>query len=152
VLKRREIEARILSPVLEALAREFGRERVLEIARETISGIARHHGQGLRSEAGGNSLANFVQLLPRWQQDGGVELKILAQSQDELAFDVVRCRFAEMYRELGIPEMGTLLSCNRDGSMMAGFNPEVEMTRTQTIMQGAPYCDFRFRRRTSETV
>ena len=152
VLKRREIEARILAPVLEALGREFGRDRVVEIAREAIAGVAREHGQALRSEGGGNSLTSFAQLLPRWQQDGGIELKILAQSEDTLSFDVVRCRFAEMYRELGVPELGALLSCNRDGSMMSGFNPEVEMTRTQTIMQGATHCDFRFRRHKPDSV
>src|SRR5271157_765976 len=36
VLKRREIEARLLAPVVEALGREFGRERVLQIVGETI--------------------------------------------------------------------------------------------------------------------
>ena len=41
VLKRREIEARILAPLIEALGREFGGERVLQIVRETIVGIAR---------------------------------------------------------------------------------------------------------------
>ena len=38
VLKRREIEARILIPVLEALGQEFGRERVLAITRNVIEG------------------------------------------------------------------------------------------------------------------
>jgi len=147
VLKRREIEARILAPVLDALGREFGRDRVLEITRRTISDIAQRHGQALRSEADGDSLSDFAQLLPRWQQDGGIELKVLAQSDQELSFDVVRCRFAEMYRELGIPELGALLSCNRDGSMISGFNSEVELTRSQTIMTGASHCDFRFRRK-----
>src|SRR5271165_2927480 len=47
VLKRREIEARILAPVVEALGREFGRERVLQIVRETIVGIARDQGRQL---------------------------------------------------------------------------------------------------------
>ena len=45
VLKRREIEARILAPVVEALGRELGRERVLQIVRETIVGIARDQGR-----------------------------------------------------------------------------------------------------------
>jgi hypothetical protein len=40
VLKRREIEARILAPLLDALSGEFGREKVLQIVRETIVGIA----------------------------------------------------------------------------------------------------------------
>jgi hypothetical protein len=36
VLKRREIEARILMPVLEALGREFGRDKVFAVARDTV--------------------------------------------------------------------------------------------------------------------
>ena len=47
VLKRREIEARILAPLVEALGREFGREKVLQIVRETIVGIARDQGRQL---------------------------------------------------------------------------------------------------------
>ncbi len=47
VLKRREIEARILAPLVEALGREFGRERVVQIVRETIVGIARDQGRQL---------------------------------------------------------------------------------------------------------
>jgi hypothetical protein len=49
-----------------------------------------------------------------------------------------------MYRALGIPEVGALLSCNRDFSLVEGFNPAVALTRTQTVMEGASHCDFRF--------
>jgi hypothetical protein len=41
VLKRREIEARILMPVLTALGEEFGREKVFETARRIIIDVAR---------------------------------------------------------------------------------------------------------------
>ena len=60
-------------------------------------------------------------------------------------FDVTRCRYAEMYRALGIPELGAVLSCGRDFALGAGFNPDLKLTRSQTIMDGAPRCDFRYR-------
>jgi hypothetical protein len=41
VLTRREIEARILIPVLDALGEELGRERVLEIVGRAIREVAR---------------------------------------------------------------------------------------------------------------
>ena len=68
-------------------------------------------------------------------------------SEDRLAFNVTRCRYAELYRALGLQELGATLSCNRDGALMEGFNPNVEFRRTQTIMQGATHCDFDYRRR-----
>ena len=66
----------------------------------------------------------------------------------ESIFDVTRCRYAEMYRALGIPELGTVLSCNRDAALIEGFNPDVTFVRTQTLMHGATHCDFRYRRKT----
>jgi len=53
---------------------------------------------------------------------------------------------SDILNRLGIPELGAVLSCNRDFSLIEGFNPEVELTRTQTIMEGASHCDFRYRR------
>ena len=47
VLKRREIEARILAPLVDALSRKFDREKVLQIVRETIVGIAKDQGRQL---------------------------------------------------------------------------------------------------------
>jgi hypothetical protein len=68
----------------------------------------------------------------------------LERTEERFSFNVTRCRYAEMYRAPGVPELGALLSCNRDYSLIEGFNPDVTLTRTQTIMQGASCCDFRF--------
>jgi hypothetical protein len=40
-----------------------------------------------------------------------------------------------------------ILSCNRDYALIEGFNADIALTRTQTIMQGASHCDFRYRQR-----
>ena len=72
---------------------------------------------------------------------------MLEQSDQRFSFNVTRCRYAELYRGLGIPELGAVLSCNRDFSLIEGFNSQVTLTRTQTIMEGAPFCDFRFTRK-----
>jgi hypothetical protein len=144
VLNRREVEARIVAPLLEALGREFGRERVLEVARETIIGIARHQGDQLAGAMGGRSLAHFADSMANWTKDGALQIQVLERTDERFSFNVTRCRYAEMYRALGVPELGALLSCNRDYSLIEGFNPDVTLTRTQTIMQGAPCCDFRF--------
>jgi hypothetical protein len=147
VLKRREIEARILAPFVEALGAEFGRERVVEILRGVIIAIARQQGAALAEQTGDASLGHFRAATEAWKTDDALHIDVLEQTQDRYAFNVTRCRYAEMYRALGIPELGAVLSCNRDFSLIEGYNPEVELTRTQTLMQGAPYCDFRYARR-----
>ena len=147
VLTRREVEARILAPVVAALAAEFGQERVVEIVTSTIVDIARNQGAQLAQAMGGDSLADFAETLRFWTQDDALEIDVLARSEEAFDFNVTRCRYAELYRALGIADLGAILSCNRDWALIEGFNPDVELTRTQTIMQGAPHCDFRYRLR-----
>ena len=68
----------------------------------------------------------------------------LVATRDRYDFDVTRCRYAEMYRDLGYVDLGVIFSCGRDWCFARGFNPDIELTRTQTIMEGAPICDFRY--------
>ena len=150
VLKRREIEARILMPVLQALGEEFGRERVFEVARRVIVEVAQRQGRELAARMGGNSLTDFASALEDWKKGDAYRMEVLRQDAERFDFNVTRCRYAEMYRALGIPEVGALLSCNRDFALIEGFNPDVGLRRTQTIMEGASHCDFRFTRRPDE--
>jgi hypothetical protein len=145
VLTRREVEARILAPMIEALGARFDRDGVLEVVRETVVSIARQQGRELQHQMGGNSLIHFAGSLTAWTQNGALELDILEQTENAFSFNVTRCRYAEMYRQLGIPELGDILSCSRDFALVEGFNPRIRLERTRTIMQGAPYCDFRYR-------
>jgi hypothetical protein len=150
VLKRREIEARILAPLVNAFADEFGRARVLEIAKRVIVEIAREQGKTLASRMGGNSLAHFVESKENWVKGDALSMEVLQVGETAYDFNVTRCRYAEMYRALGIPELGAILSCGRDFALGEGFNPDLTLTRTQTIMEGAPCCDFRYRLESSE--
>ena len=53
VLTRREIEARILAPVIHALSRQFGNTKVLNTVRDTIIQIAARQGVELAGQMGG---------------------------------------------------------------------------------------------------
>ena len=137
----------MLAPLIEALGAEFGRERVVEVVRATIVRIAQEQGAALAASMGSDSLGAFAESLSMWTQDNALEIEVLAQSEEAFDYNVTHCRYAELYRALGVPELGVVFSCNRDAALIEGFNPGVELTRTQTIMQGAPFCDFRYRRR-----
>lgn len=145
VLKRREIEARIVAPLLERLAEEFGSDRVHQLAREVVVEVAQGQGGELAAQLGGNDLAHFANSMENWTKGGALEIEVVEQSDEVFAFNVNRCRYAEMYRELGMADLGATLSCNRDGTMVEGFNSNIDFTRTQTIMSGADHCDFVYR-------
>lgn len=144
VLARRETEARVLAPVIEAMAEAFGREKVLDILRDTIIRVANEQGGELSEALGGDGPDVFMDSMKYWKQDNALEIDVLEQQGDKLAFNITKCRYAEMYKALGIPELGAVLSCNRDYAFAEGFNKNAKLTRTQTILSGASHCDFRF--------
>lgn len=148
VLKRREIEARIIGPIVEALAKEFDRERVLAIVAETIINVARKQGAERATAMGDDSLMAFSNSAGDWRKGNALELEVLEQNAERYDFNVTRCRYAEMYRSLGMAELGAVLSCNRDYSLVEGFNAEIKLERKQTIMQGASCCTFRYSKQT----
>lgn len=144
ILIRREIEALMAGPILAAFAEELGWERVERIVEPIIAGLAREAGHNLREAVGGDSLIDLAAGLEAWSRNGALEIELLEKRAGRLAYNVTRCRYAEMYRRLGLEDLGFLLSCGRDLHLVTGFNPAVRMDRTQTIMQGGAYCDFRF--------
>jgi hypothetical protein len=72
---------------------------------------------------------------------------VLEQSEETWRFNVVRCRYAEMYRDLGMADLGATLSCNRDAALIEGFSETIQFERSQTLMQGASCCDFSYRKK-----
>jgi hypothetical protein len=146
LLDQRTIEARIVGPLVQAFRIELGEERTIEILREVIADLARQSGAELARRLGEASLNAFASSLEVWMENGALEVDVLEQDDEHFDFNVTKCRYAEMYRKLGLAELGSSLSCLRDFALIEGFNPKIELTRTQTIMQGAEYCDFRFRR------
>jgi hypothetical protein len=145
LLQRREIEARIVGPLIRGFAAELGMERALEIVRGVIANLAREGGAELASRLGDASLGAFAGCLNLWSEGGALELDVLERTPERLSFNVTRCQYAEMYRALGLADLGASLSCLRDFALIEGFNPGIELTRTQTLMEGASHCDFRFR-------
>ena len=144
VLTRREVEARVLAPIIDALGEKFGREQVIDVVRDAIVNLSQQQGAEMADAMGGNGCAKFESSLQYWTKDEALKLDVLEQNDNTLNFNVVRCRYSEMYRDLGIPELGAVFSCNRDFAMIEGFNPDAKLTRTQTLMEGKSHCDFRY--------
>ena len=91
---------------------------------------------------GKTSLQTFIDRQELWTRGGALEREVIEQSDTRYRFNVTRCKYAEMYRDMGLGEIGHLLSCQRDGTFCEGYDKRLKLKRTQTIMQGATHCDF----------
>jgi hypothetical protein len=146
LLERRKIQAEVFIPMLQAFQRAMGKEQANEIARQVIIELARKDGERWAQQLG-DDLTGIEKLSGVWAAGGSLDIEPIAKSADQLDFNVTRCQFAEFYKELGLPELGFLFHCNRDFAMVKGFSSSLTLNRTQTIMQGASHCDFRFVRK-----
>lgn len=68
--------------------------------------------------------------------------RVVHRAPGEVAFDVTRCPLAEYFAAQGTPELTRHAACSLDHRMAAQWG--VTLTRTRTIAEGHPVCDFRF--------
>ena len=145
LLKRREIEARIVVPLVRAFAEKMGREQALAVATKVVQALACAAGREMAKKLGANDMAAFTRVVRDvWAQDKALEMSMLEETDLKFSFNVIRCAYVELYERLGMKEFGYCLSCSRDAAFAEGFNPRLKLQRTQTIMEGAPHCEFRF--------
>ncbi len=145
LLTCRQIQASVAGPLIEAFAQTLGHEHALQIASFVISRQAEEAGRQAAASIGGISLKHLWQIVCNtWAGKGALGLKLLEMDAKRLYFNVDHCAYVDMYRRMSLSHLGTVLSCSRDAAFVRGFNPEIQMERSQTIMTGGHVCDFRF--------
>lgn len=144
VIERRRIEALVLGPVIRAFQEEFGEDRTNDLVRKVMVGIATEQGRELAERVSGENLKDFADSKGAWRKNGALETTEIESKPGRYEFDVTRCKYAEMYREIGYGDLGGILSCTRDFAFGEGFNPTISLSRDHTIMGGDSVCDFRY--------
>jgi hypothetical protein len=145
LIEQVKIQAQVLVPLVKALQAELGEERANDIVRRALGDLYRKLGERWwRTQAGRNLGEKMATAFDEFAAGDGLDYEVLKQTPDAFEVNVTGCRYAKFYQALGAPELGFLLICSSDFSMAEGFGTDVQLTRTQTIMQGATHCDFRF--------
>jgi hypothetical protein len=67
----------------------------------------------------------------------------VAEAPDRIEYNYTRCLWAEVFRELGEPDLGFLL-CAGDEPAVQAFNPALGFKRTKVLMHGDDVCDHVF--------
>jgi hypothetical protein len=146
MLEKRKIEAEILKEVYETLKASHGEAVAKATIAESVRRSAIEQARQFAAAApGGPSLKAFQDVMPLWTKGGALEIDVQEKTDTSFVFNVVRCRYAETYKAMGLGEIGHLLSCNRDGAFCEGYDPRLKLVRSQTIMQGASHCDFKYK-------
>lgn len=144
ILDATKIQARIVIPIVKALEQELGKERAHEIVGRAIAGSYVAFREKLGFELNEH---------PRSEGEGAgsgpefpVEREVVEDSETDFAHNITGCAFADYFRAIGEPEIGALMTCGVDFAAEERIRPDWRFERTQTRMQGAEFCDFRWRK------
>jgi predicted ArsR family transcriptional regulator len=146
LIEQIKIQAHVLVPLVKALQEELGEERANAIVRNALADLYRKYGETWWRSQGARSFEEKMSSTFEKLYGAGEALKyeVVKKAPDSFEVNVTECRYAAFYKKIGVPELGFLLTCSADFSHAEGFGADVRLTRTQTIMQGASHCDFRY--------
>ena len=139
-----KIQARAVIPIVKALEREIGKARTHALVGDAIAQDYANR-QSRRIAA-----RNIHPADGKTENVFPVESHVVDHTPTTFGVDMTTCKFAQYFREIGEPEIGALLTCGVDFANEALLRPDWKFERTQTLMQGAPHCDFRWRLRRTE--
>jgi hypothetical protein len=145
-------EAQVLIPVLEAARAELGEERANRLILGALQAWCRERFKQVGAGIPGSPKEKYESIKKldgARTRENDLEFEILKWEPEAVEYDVSRCKYAELFRELGEPELGVVLVCDSDIYLVEEVTgPDVEYTRTQSIMQGGSCCDIRWRIKT----
>ena len=151
LIEQVKIQAQVLVPLVKTLQAELGEERANAIVRKSLGDLYRKYGEKWwRAQGARNFEDKIASAFDMFAAGDALDYEVLKQAPDAFEVNVTGCRYAKFYNEIGVPELGFLLTCSADVSMTEGFGAGLQLTRTETIMQGASHCDFRYALKQSE--
>jgi hypothetical protein len=135
-----------LIPVLQGLAKELGEDHFLEVLKNVAFESALKAGQDTARQLPCNDFAAFTASAREPSHFGKhiLTLEIVEDTPQAFEVKVTECLWAKTFREMGAADIGYLLICHTDYADCQGFNPQITMTRSKTLMQGDDCCNHRF--------
>jgi hypothetical protein len=130
----------------ERIGKQPADELVSTALRQWSRDLNRRTGEAKADGARERWDAIWADLHPRIGNDA--ESEKLSNDAGAREFNVTRYAYAEFFKGFGAPELSRFLVCDLDFDSAEVGAPQVELKRTQTIMYGAAYCDFRYRFKT----
>jgi len=143
LLKRREVEAAFFRTLMRPLLERLSEDELREAAGKALCRAAWEAGRVAARE--GDGLEDFKKVVSSWSEGGALEIEVVEDGPDVFRFNVLRCRYADLYGKMGLKEWGTVLSCDRDFAFIEGFSEAIGLTRSETLMEGGSCCDFCYR-------
>jgi hypothetical protein len=134
-----EICAHAMVSLTHALEHELGKKEGFEAARRAFMGPLVDERPRPSASGTSGSLQAYCAGLESGCA-GTQEWERVEDRPDRIGYRFHRCIWAELFRELGRPDIGHWF-CDGDADSARAFDPRIGFQRTRVLMDGDPYCD-----------
>ena len=137
----------VLVPLLQHLRSELGEEKANALVYPVLREYVKKWISEFASKESDNPIKNFFKTSEMLEEtfEGDVDYDVLKNDDENFDLNVTRCRYAQLFRQLGEPELGAILVCEADDHIANLSAPAVKLSRTDTMMKGGTHCPFRYR-------
>ena len=135
-----------LVPVMEQMAQQVGRNKLIEMLKQAASDAAAERMQKRAAELQPRTPAVFVSPLKNPQRftRHALTLEVVEETEKAAELHVTECLWAKTFRAARAADIGYAVSCHPDYASARAFNPRMRMIRTKTLMEGHDCCNHRF--------
>lgn len=127
-----------------------GRDQALAFLRDLVTKNTEKAGLLMRRLCGWIPMPLFRRAVKMMILAGypasGWTIEWQAGKRNEVAFHMSRCLYVTAFAKLQVSELCSIY-CDADYAMFKPLKPKIRFIRQSTLTQGAPHCDFCFRRR-----
>jgi len=133
-------------PFIKYCAKELGREKTIEMLKAYSSEGSVDGAKRVAQRLGKNdfeALKSFFS--PSSPAFANTLSFTLTESTDKAhELQVTECLYAKIFLDAGVGDLGYAGVCFGDYAFARSFNPQIEMVRDKTLMQGDPFCNHRY--------
>jgi hypothetical protein len=138
-----------LFALIMKLDKELGREKTLQIIKETTDKLARGDAKTRRVQSEDPEVV--MQELIKWTNMNSesnrhlLEFEIFSSSPREYNLDVTKCLYAKSALEMGVPkELAYQWICYNDYVIAGVLHPKIKLNRPKCLMLGDDKCEFHY--------
>jgi len=138
-----------LLPFLRGFGEGMDPDEFLERLREIGSNRSTQIFSAFASQVPRRDLATFTAPLldPNSRNASVLTVEVVESSEDVCELRVTECLWAKTFRDAGAADLGLACICFPDYAAIEAFNPEFEMVRDKTLMEGHDCCNHRYVRK-----
>ena len=135
-----DIMSKQMSWLLKIMKDHFG-EEAYQVLVKDAGERTRQQWSKIAEESGDNSLEAYIKHSWEEHSSEGFEY-ITEETESGFHINCIKCPRHEIAKRLEITEQMFYVFCEGDSYMVEGFNPNIGLKRTKTLMQGDDCCDF----------